>query len=195
MRWLKGLIPVVLILVAVGVALSTGLSDHSDDYGQVSLPQGGVVELPKGKVTVFYHQVGDTSDPIQQTSTPLTIQAVPVGGGNPVPVYSTDGKTPEDSVQRSETIGELGAVAKLDVPAAGAYMVSGTTELPAGASYLKLGTNAGDALVHKWRLFAGLLIGAFLISLIPVPRGPRHWEDERDAPTGWSSDPRSPYAG
>src|SRR3954451_1436525 len=127
MQWLKNIIPVLLVIAAAAVALSTGLSDHSDDYGQVTLPQGGVVELPKGTVTVFYTQPGEGSDPIQQVNTPLTIQAVPVGGGNPAPVYAMDGKTPEASVERSETIGELGAVAKLKVPAAGAYMVSGNT--------------------------------------------------------------------
>jgi hypothetical protein len=192
MRWLKGLIPVVLILTAVGVVLSTVLSDHSDDYGKVALPQGGVVELPKGKVVVYLKQLG--SDPIQQNSTPLTVQVVPVGGGSPVPVTSADGKLPEASVERSETVGELGAVAKLNVPVAGAYMVSGSTSAAPGTSFLKFGTNAGAALAHKWQLLAGLVGAALLLMIIPIPKGPRRWEDEGDAP-GWSSSPRAPYAG
>jgi hypothetical protein len=195
MRWLKHIISVAMVIVAAGIALSTALSDHSDDYGRVSLPQGGVLELPKGTVTVFYNQLGEGSDPIRQLDTPLTIQAAPVGGGPAVPVVPVNGETPVAAVSRSETIGELGAVAKLRVPASGAYMVSGTTDLPAGTSLLKVGTNAGAALISRWKLLAGLLIGAFLIVLIPVPRHARRWEDERDAPTGWSSDPRAPYAG
>lgn len=195
MRWLKRLVSLVLLAAAVGVALTTALSDHSDDYGQVPLPQGGVVQLPKGTVTVYYTQLGDGSDPIQQLTGPLTFQAVPVGGGAPVPMSSFGGTAPGVAVERSETIGELGAVAKLDVPSSGSYMVSGSTNLPPGASFLKLGTNAGAAVLAKWRLLAGLLLGAFLVALIPVPRSKRRWEDEAGAPKGWSSDPRAPYAG
>jgi len=195
MRWLKHIISLVLVVVAAGMALSIGLSDHSDEYGRVSLPQGGVLQLPKGKVTVFFGEVGkQSSDPIQQASVPLEMQAVPVGGGTPVPITAMNGQAAGVAVTRSETIGELGAVAQFDVPAAGAYQVTGNTQLPPGAAYLKLGTNAKTALLDKWKLFAGLLGAALLIALIPVPRHGRVWEDER-GPAGWSSDSRSPYAG
>jgi hypothetical protein len=94
---------------------------------------------------------------------------------------------------RSETIGEHGALAKLEVPAAGDYVVSGSTNLPAGTSFLDFGTNAASALEHRWKLIAGLLLGALLIGLIPVPRrSGRSWEGDSG---GWSSDPRAPYAG
>jgi hypothetical protein len=195
MRWLKGLISVGLIFAAVAVVLSTVLSDHSDDYGQVSLPQGGVVELPKGTVTVFFAQLGPNSDPIQQQTVPVDFQVTPAGGGPAVPLTAVNGQTPAAGVERSETVGELGAIAKLKIPAAGGYMVSGSTDLPAGTSFLKFGTNAGAALASRWKLLAGLLGAAILLALIPMPRGPRHWEDERNTPTGWSSDPRAPYAG
>jgi hypothetical protein len=194
MRWLKSMISVLLVIAAAAVVLVTALSDHSDDYGQVPLPEGGVLQLPEGTVTVFYSQLGDSSDPIQQLSVPLSIQVTPVSGGAAVPVTSANDKTPEVATQRSETVGELGAVAKLHIPTAGAYMVSGTTNLASGSSFLKLGTNAGTAVVNKWHLLAGLLIAAFLLAIIPVPKGPRRW-DQGDAPKGWSSDPRAPYAG
>src|SRR2546430_62158 len=80
MRWLKNTIFILLLLAAAGVVLVTALSDHSDDYGQVSLPQGGVVELPKGTVTVYFSQLGDNSDPVKQLSGPLSFQVVPAGG-------------------------------------------------------------------------------------------------------------------
>jgi hypothetical protein len=193
--WLKHVISLGLLLAAVAVALSTAFSDHSDDFGQAPLPQGGVVHLPQGKVTVFYSQLGDGSDPVRQVSVPFGFQVVPAAGGAPVPVQSDNGTASAIATQRSETIGELGAVAKLDVPSSGDYFVSGSTNLPAGSSFLKFGTNAGAAVLAKWHLLAGLLLGAFLIALIPTPRPKRRWEDEGGAPTGWSSDSRAPYAG
>jgi hypothetical protein len=195
MRWLKNIAVVGLLLAAVGVALATAFSDHSDDYGQVPLSPGGVVHLPQGTVTVFYSQLGDGSDPISRATVPFTFQVVPVGGGAPVPVSSQGNAQSAEAVERSETVGELGAVAKLNVPSSGDYTVRGSSSLPAGSAFLKFGTNTGAALLAKWRLFAALIGGAILLALIPMPKPKRRWEDEGDAPTGWSSDPRAPYAG
>jgi hypothetical protein len=194
MRWFKHTVSVLLLVAAAAVALATALSDHSDDYGRVPLPQGGIVHLPEGKVTVFYSQLGDGSDPVQQVGQ-FGFQVVPAGGGSPVPVASGNGTESADAVQRSETIGELGAVAKLDVPSSGDYVVSASSNLAQGSSSLEFGTNAGSALLQRWHLLAGLVIAAILIALIPTPRPRRRWEDEGDAPSGWSSDPRAPYAG
>jgi hypothetical protein len=195
MRWLKHTISVLMLLAAVGVILATAFSDHSDDYGQVALPQGGTLHLPKGSVTVFYHQLGDNSDPIRQVNGGLAFQVTPAAGGPPVAMTLDNGQTSGVAVQRSETIGELGAVAKLDVPSSGNYVVTGSTEAVPGSSYLQFGTNAGSAVLHRWKLLVGLIVGAILIAMIPVPRSGRRWEDPTDEPTGWSSDPRAPYAG
>lgn len=195
MRWLKNIVSIGLLLAAVAVTLATVLSDHSDDYGQVPLPQGGTVHLPQGKVIVYYSQLGNGSDPVAQVTVPLGFQVVPAGGGTPVPVSSQNGATTADAAQRSETVGELGAVAKLDVPNAGDYTVLASTNVAPGSAFLKFGTNAGAALLARWHLLAGLLLAAILIALIPTPRPKRRWEDEGGAPTGWSSDSRAPYAG
>ena len=195
MRWLKSIVSVGLLVAAAAVILVTAFSDHSDDYGKVPLPQGGIVHLPEGKVTVFYSQPGDDSDPARQVDIPFGFQVVPATGGSPVPTASAHGAPSVAAVQRSETVGELGSVAKLDVPRAGDYFVSGNTSLPAGSSFLEFGTNAGVAVVQRWHLLAGLVIGGILIALIPVPRPRRRWEDEGGAPKGWSSDSRAPYAG
>ncbi len=195
MRWLKGVISVGLLFAAAAIALSTAFSDHSDDYGQTPLPQGGVVHLPKGQVTVFYSQLGDGSDPVRQVSVPFGFQVVPAGGGAPVGMTAANGTQSAIATQRSETIGELGAVAKLDVPSSGDYFVTASTGLPPGTSFLKFGTNAGAAVLAKWHLLAGLILAAILIALIPMPRPKRRWEDEGGAPSGWSSNPRAPYAG
>jgi hypothetical protein len=194
MRWLRNIVSAGLLLGAATIALSTGLSDHADDYGQTPLPQGGVVQLPEGSVTVYLKQLGDT-DPIRQVNVPFGFQVTPVAGGAPVPVSSQDDAPAASAVQRSETIGELGSVAKLDVPAAGAYRVSGSGDLVPGSSFLEFGTNAGAALLDRWRLLAGMVVAAIVIALLPMPRPRRRWQDEAGPPSGWSNDPRAPYAG
>ena len=192
MRRIKRTLSLLLLLAAVAVALGTAFSDHSDDYGKVPLPQGGVVRLPEGRVVVYYRQAGGTEG---QQSSPLSFQVVPAGGGDAVPVSSDNGTQVANADQPSETIGELGAVAKLDVPAAGNYLVDiGGTVTP-GVSTLDFGTNAGTAVLARWRLLAGLVLASILVALIPVPRAKKRWEDEPGPPTGWSSDPRAPYAG
>ncbi|HKH41507.1 MAG TPA: hypothetical protein VKA41_06590 [Solirubrobacterales bacterium] len=193
MRWLKHTLSLLLVLAAAAVVAATLFSDHSDDYGRVSLPQGGNVHLPEGKVTVFYALTEDPSDLTENTAG-LAFQVIPAGGGEPVAITGANGQASDTAVTRSETIGELGAIVKLDVPAAGDYVVRGSTNLAPGASYLEFGTNAGSALLERWKLIAGLLLGALLIALIPVPRSGRRWGDAPDA-AGWSSDPRAPYAG
>jgi hypothetical protein len=196
MRWLKHVVSLGLLVAAAAIALATGFSDHSADYGQVPLPPGGTVRLPEGRVIVYFNQPGNSSDPIQQVNVPIAFQVTSTTGVA-VPVTTDNGSqsASTDSVQRSEQIGELGSVAKLQVPTSGYYMVSGNVGAGISDASLKFGTNAGQALLQRWRLFAFLIGGAFLIALIPVPKHKRHWEDEAGPPTGWSSDPRAPYAG
>ena len=193
MRWLKHTVSLLLLVAAVAVTLGTVFSNHSDDYGKVPLPQGGVVHLPQGEVVVFYRQAGGGSD--GGPAAPLTFQVTRVADGAPVPVSADNGATIANADQRSETIGELGAVAKLDVPSAGSYVVSAGGAGAPGTSSLEFGTNAGSALAKRWRLLAGLLGAAILVALIPVPRSKRRWEDESGPASGWSSNPRAPYAG
>lgn len=193
MRWLKHTVSLLLLVAAVAVTLGTVFSNHSDDYGKVPLPQGGVVRLPQGEVVVFYRQAGGGSD--GGPAAPLSFQVTRVADGAPVPVSADNGATIANADRRSETIGELGAVAKLDVPSAGSYVVSAGGAAAPGISSLEFGTNAGSALAKRWRLLAGLLGAAILVALIPVPRSKRHWEDPSGPASGWSSNPRTPYAG
>jgi hypothetical protein len=192
MRWLKHTISVLLLVVAGGIVLAVGFSDHSDDYGRVYLPQGGTVHLPKGRVTVFDRVRGDTSAEEDNTAA-VAFRVEPVGGGEPIAMKLENGDVSDTQVQRRETIGEFGALASLDVPKSGDYRVTGSTDLAPDTVYLDFGTNAGRALLDHWKLIAGLVLGAFLLTLIPLPRKRHRWQD--DADPAWSSDPRAPYAG
>lgn len=185
MRWLKQALTVGLLLGAGAVAVATAFSSHSDDYGKVGLPPGGVVHLPKGTVTV-YQPEGVAG---------VGFQVVPLAGGDPIPAKSAGGTISADGVQRSDVVGEQGAVAKLDVPGDGDYRVLATSDVPVASTSLEFGTNTATAMAGKWKLLAGLVLAAFLIALIPTRRPRRRPEDDSGAPRGWSSNPRAPYAG
>lgn len=190
MRWFKRTVSTLLLLVAFGLILAIGFSDHSNDYGRVSLPQGGTVHLPEGKVTVFDRVRGKTSE-MEDNTAAVAFQVEPVGGGEPIAIKLENGDVSDTQVQRRESIGEFGALARLDVPKSGDYRVTGRTDLAPGTVYLDFGTNSGRALLDHWKLIAALVLGALLLTLIPVPRS-RRWQDAADP--AWSSDPRAPYA-
>jgi len=138
-------------------------------------------------VTVFDQVQGQSSE-IEPGAANLAFAVVPVDGGPPIAMSLANGETSGTSVTRRETIGELGAFVKLDVPEAGDYRVTGSTSLAPGTFYLEFGTNAGVALLERWKLLAGLVLGALLIAFIPVPRSGRG----RAGEPHWSSDPRAP---
>jgi hypothetical protein len=192
MRWFKHTTIFLLLVAAAAVVLATTFSQHSDDYGQVRLPQGGTVHLPEGTVTVSFKELGQ-SDAIRQPDATLGFEVVPAGGGPVLDETPTGGGTSEVEVQRSEELGQLGSVAKVEVPAEGDYVVSGSANRTPGTSFLTFGTNPGAAVLDRWRLLAGLLGAALLVALIPVPRTRKHWDDELGQ-SGWSSDPTAPYA-
>lgn len=191
MRWLKRTISILLLLAAAGIVVAIAFSDHSDDYGTVSLPGTGTVHLPKGKTTVYYRLRGDSSEVASRGD--LSLAVTPAHGGAPIAMTQENGEPSDLQVTRSETIGEVGSVAKLDVPETGGYRVSGNTNFAAGTSYLEFGTNAGNALLQRWKLLAGLVLGALVLAFIPVPRSGRR--SNRVGDPHWSSDPRAPYAG
>jgi hypothetical protein len=191
MRRLKQLISFGLLAAAAAIALATAFSDHSNDYGQVSVPGSGTVHLPKGQVTIFYRQDGENTDP-RDGNGGLAFQVTPADGGEPIAVTLENGDSSGVAVTRSETIGELGSIAKLKVPNAGDYVVRASSGLPPGTSDLEFGESTGEAMTDRWKLLAVLVGAALLLALIPVPR--RRWGESADDPT-WSSDPRAPYAG
>jgi hypothetical protein len=187
MSALKRILPTVLVLAAVAVVIVTLLSSHDSKYGEVPLPAGGTVELPKGTVKVFLEEPTHSTD--SDLAVPLSFQ-VTSADGVPVPLEATakDGSGAA-LTQRSEEVTEFGSVAKLDVPEEDSYRVSGGEQAPAGSS-LTFGIDSLAAVVDRWRLLAVLLGGAVVIALLPGPRR----SPTADEASGWSSDPRTPYA-
>jgi hypothetical protein len=201
MRWLKNTLFTGLLIAAAVVTVATLFSDHSAEYGQVGLPAGGTVHLPKGTVTVYYATSGEAPDGAAPGTQGLAFQVIPAAGGDALPMSSAGGSISAEGTQRSEVIGEHGAIGKVDVPSAGEYRVAVNSDLQPGTSSLKFGTTAATALAAKWKLLAALVGAAFLLALIPTPRRRRRSHDDPETPgpsgtpTDWSSTPRAPYAG
>src|SRR3954463_1048247 len=99
MRWLKRTISALLALVAVGIIVAVGFSEHSGDYGRGSLPPGGGGPPPKGPGAGFYRFTGDPTE-YEQNTAGLTFQVTPVGGGPPIVAKLENGEVSDTQVQR-----------------------------------------------------------------------------------------------
>jgi hypothetical protein len=167
MHALRRFLPTLMLLGALVVILVTLFTDHKSEYGQVKLPQGGVVTLPAGSAKVFV--IGGENAEDHNLPATLSFQAVPVEGGQPLVKEPTGSEgTPDELATRSQSIGSAGAVADIEIPSAGQYAVSGQMgEYPATLSF---GETPFSAVLGKWMIWVGLLAAAFLISLIPVDR-------------------------
>lgn len=205
MRWLKHIVMAGLLLAAAALTLGTLFSDHSADYGEVGLPSGGMIHLPSGTVTVYLGTSGESPDGAAPGTQGFAFHVFPAAGGDALPMSSAGGSISAEGTQRSEVIGEHGAIGKVDVPSAGEYRVEADSNVQPGLASLKFGTNPVTALAAKWKLLAGLVAGAFLVALIPVPRRKKRWQDDPETPgaaetsetsSDWtSSTRRAPYAG
>jgi hypothetical protein len=163
-RWL----PRLLVLGAIGVVIAALFSDHKKAYGEVPLPQGGVVNLPEGESKVYLDEIvlGEQKGDPRRLSGLLAFTVVPVGGGGPLSIDSVAGESSAELSERSQAIGSKDAVATVEAPSAGDYRVSGRYESEATAS-LSFGTDPFTAVMDEWRIWAGLLVLAFLITLVP----------------------------
>jgi hypothetical protein len=191
-RWLKNTTVALLLVAAAAIALATALGDHSDDYGQVSVSQGGTVQLPKGTVNVFYRAPGQSASN-SQLANPLSLQVVPAGGGEPLRESSSTNGTSDVVLASNQDVSTLGSSADIDVPASGAYVVSASSGQDLTGSSITFGTTTSQAFVDRWKLLAALVGSALLLALLPIPRRRKAWEDTPES--SWSTNPRSPYAG
>ena len=183
-RWL----PRLLVLGAIGVVVAALFSDHKASYGQVPLPQGGIVDLPEGDSKVYLDEIvlGESAGDPRRLSGTLAFTVVPVGGGGPLSIEPVAGGSATQLNERSQGIGSKDAVATIDAPAAGEYRVTGNYDSGVTAS-LGFGTDPFSAVVAEWRIWAGLLALAFLISL--VPRAKYRPKDEVSSSSSETAEP------
>ncbi len=199
MRWLKHILVTGLLLAAVAVTLAAVVQRSLRRLRKRGAAFGWRRSPPQGDGDGLYSQDGSVSE--QQQNGGLSFQAIPVAGGDPIAMSSAGGSISAEGTQRSEVIGEHGAIAKLDVPADGDYRIVAATDLQPGSASLDFGTNSATAVAAKWKLLAALVGAAFVIALIPTPRHRRRSQDDPETPgasgtpTEWSSTPRAPYAG
>jgi hypothetical protein len=165
-RDLKRMIFWGLVIAAAVLVATTAAGDHESDYGALTLPPGGKVELPEGTVKIFYDEGGQSRGG-RNLEAPLRFQVVPAGGGEPLTSEATSTSATGTGTQRSEDVISRGSVAKLDVPSEGVYVVTGGNGVAPGE--IKFGTDPFSAVLKRWRLIGGLLIAAVIIALIPAP--------------------------
>lgn len=156
-----------LVVAAGAIALVTAMGDHESDFGSLTLPPGGTVELPEGTVKVFYEEGGQAVSG-SDLAAPVTFSVVPAAGGPAVTAESTSSQASEAGTSRSEDVISRGSVAELDVPAEGDYVVTGGTGA-ASPGVIKFGTDPFSAVIDRWKLLAALLGGALLLTFLPTP--------------------------
>lgn len=144
------------ILAAVIVAVFTLAADHRSDFGEVSLPGAGLVELPSGGVDVYYEEppLGTTGSIVPGG---VTFRVQPISGGS---VISARGRV------RAITVGDTGAITEIDVPTAGAYRATGRVETSQAGATLTFGQDASAAMARKADLWIGLIGGALVAALL-----------------------------
>ena len=150
-------------------------------------------------MTVYYSQDGSISE--QQQNGGLAFQAIPVAGGDPIAMSSAGGSISAEGTQRSEVIGEHGAIAKLDVPADGDYRIVAATDLQPGSAIPRLRNQFSDG--RRGQVEAARRPGGGSLRDRADPDAPARRRSQDDpetpgasgTPTEWSSTPRAPYAG
>lgn len=181
-RSIKQMVFWALMIAAFAIVLTTALADHEADHGTLTLPPGGTIELPEGTVKVYYEE-GGQANASSRLAAPLRFQVVPAAGGAPLTESSTTPAATSAGTQRSEDLISRGSVAELEVPADGAYVVTGSTGA-ATPGVIKFGTDPFSAVIDRWRLLAVLVGGAMLVAFIPVPRTRRSGHQD----TVWAAD-------
>ena len=195
MQWLQRLLPKLLVIGAIGVVLVALFCDHKTEYGSVTLPRGGVVTLPEGTVNVFVDEnpaAGrEEDDSARPPGGPQRRGGVRSSGGEALVRNRPPTAAPSTSSPRAARRSARAAPSpRLRFPQSGAYRISGSMADDSSVE-IGFGLNAFRAVADQWKLIAGLLAGAFLISLIRLPK--RRSSEELDAAA--YARPVSPYRG
>jgi len=142
------------------------LSGDHDEYGRIAIPPGkGVVELPAGKVVVFYEEgrAIPIDEAIPEPEVEWTIR--PEGGGEPLALDGDGGRETNIDEVRAWTDFET-----LDVPEASPYEVEildATT--PGSGPAVTFGTSGVEGTTIAL-VIGGLVVGGVLMTLALVGR-------------------------
>jgi hypothetical protein len=159
-------IGVVVLGVGLGLGLPKLLSGDHDEYGRIAIPPGkGTVELPEGKVIVFYEEARAISENQVFPEPDIDWTIRPARGGEPLPLDGDGGRETNVRDERAWTDFE-----SLDVPAAGRYDVN-VHDLASNGSNpaITFGTSGVTAAALAL-VIGGALVGSTLITAALVIR-------------------------
>jgi len=171
MRGLTKLASRLLLLAAFVAVFVIAITDHSDDYGRITVAQAsGTVTLPKGTVKIFFDEGAEAGGGTnRRLHAPLGVKVVPAAGGPALALLRTTPGAEGAVTERSSELGATGSLAELEVPIAGDYLVA-VSGSPATGGAITFGADRFTAIGRSWKLWCGLLAGGLLLAIVPVPR-------------------------
>ncbi len=158
-----------VMIAAVAYALPRFIENRGDHdaYGSVAIPGERVLELPRGEVAVFYQErIADAADPLRddggltEPSPEPDYEVRPAAGGEPLELDADGGREVSGSDERRRV-----EIERLDVPAAGAYRVTGRSIDRPQANDPEL---TFGSFLFDWTALVILFVGATLGALIVV---------------------------
>ena len=180
--------------LALFLAVAIGGADDADKYGRISLPGKGTVELPEGKVALYYEErvtLGENDS----LDIPSGLRVV---ARHEVTVRSE--KTIQNAVNLDgRSLREWG---KLEVPQAGTYRVSARSSTPGfNRPAITFGKGQLEGLGKAAIQSGGVLGIALVVALAALLLGRMGYEGQRmsvpvatSGPSGWSGAPPVPGA-
>ncbi|HEX8742300.1 MAG TPA: hypothetical protein VF712_04120 [Thermoleophilaceae bacterium] len=169
-----------------------GGADAADEYGRISLPGKGEVELPEGKVALYYEERVEL-DENESLDVPDGLR---VTARREVTVKSE--KVINNAVNLDDR--SLREFAKLEIPQAGSYRVSARSSEPGSNSpAVTFGKGQLEGLGHG-AIVSGAILGAgLLVALVALLAGRRGYTPPPASfpvpPGGWGGSPGAARAG
>ena len=155
-RWVAGVCAAggFALALALFIAVAVSGSDAADEYGRISVPGSGALELPEGDVALFYEERVTLSEN----------ESLPVPPGLRVRARREQTIESENTTNNAINLDgrSLREFAKLEVPAAGSYRVSVRADASGGNSpSVTFGKGLGASMAGAG-VKAGIAAGAGL---------------------------------
>ncbi|HEX8648003.1 MAG TPA: hypothetical protein VF715_14005 [Thermoleophilaceae bacterium] len=165
-------------------------ADEADKYGRIDLPGSGAIELPEGRVALYYEEHVTLSEN-ESLDVPSGLRVVARRENEVVKSQ----KTVHNAV--NTTGRSLREFAKLEIPRAGRYRVSARSSSPGGNDPgVTLGKGQLEGLGGVALAAGGIEGGSLLLALLVLLAGRRGYAGERSSfPVEPSSAPVLPVPG